>query len=148
MDESAARALRFAAAQLVFVAGLLHLGLGVVNWVRWLSVGFLVPRDLRWPLFVLSGLVVLGGLVAAGRAADRRPYYAAGVVAMLGYAVGYFGWHLSGHRPLLLLGPASARETVSVAWFVDHLFAGPVETVTLFAEFLAIAALLALLLLE
>ena len=148
MDESVARALRFAAAQLVFVAGLIHLGLGAVNWLRWLSVGFLVPRDLRWPLFVLSGLVVLGGLFAAGRATDRRPFYAAGIVAMLGYAVGYFGWHLSGHRPLLLLGPAGARESVTVAWLLDHLFAGPVETVALFAEFLAIAALVALLVAE
>ena len=145
MDASTSRALRCAAAQLVFVAGLIHVVIGAVNWLRWLGVGFLVPRDLRWPLFVLSGLAVLGGLVLAGRAADRRPFYAAGVVAMLGYVVGYFGWHLSGHRPLLVLGPAAAPETVSVAWFLDHLLAGPLETATLVVEFLAIVVLLALL---
>lgn len=145
MDERVRSPLQFVAAQLVFVVGLLHLALGVHQWLRWLQAGFLLPRDARWPVFVVSGLAVLGGLYVAGRAADRRPYYAAGVVVMLGYAVGYFAWHLGGHRPLLVFGPAPAGESIGVQWFLDHLFAGPVETVAVFAEVLAAAALLALL---
>ncbi|MDZ7702304.1 MAG: hypothetical protein U5J98_09725 [Halobacteriales archaeon] len=146
MDDRTLTGLRFVASQLAFVVGLLHVGLGAVNWLRWVGAGFLVPRDLRWPVFVASGLAVLVGIYRSREAADRRPYYAAGVVAMLGYAVGYFAWHLSGHRPLLLLGPGAATETVTVGWFLDHLFAGPVETVAVFAELFAAAALLALLL--
>lgn len=146
MDPDTRATLRFVGAQLVFVVGLLHLVLGVLNWLRWLQVGFVVPRDARWPLFVVSGLAVLGGLVLASRAADRRPYYASGIVVMLGYVVGYFGWHLGGHRPLLVAGPAPpATEAVSLQWFLDHLLAGPVETLAVVAEVLAAAVLLALL---
>lgn len=148
MREGTRSALRLAATQLAFIVGLLHLGLGVVNWLRWLGAGFLLPRDLRWPVFVVTGLAVLVGIYLTRRTADPRPYYATGIVVMLGYAVGYFGWHLSGHRPLLLLGPGAPTETVSVQWFLDHLFAGAVETVSVFAEVLAAAALLALLVWE
>ncbi len=119
-----------------------------MNWLRWAGAGFLVPRDLRWPVFLFSGLAVLVGLYLARSADDRRPYYAAGIVVMLGYFVGYFAWHLTGHRPLLLLGPAPAMETVSLGWFLDHLFAGPLETVALFAETFAVLALAALLVRE
>ncbi|MFB6361641.1 MAG: hypothetical protein ABEH59_10015 [Halobacteriales archaeon] len=145
MEARTRSVLRFVGSQLVFVVGLLHLGLGLVNWVRWLGAGFLLPRDFRWPVFVGSGLAVLAGLFLGRRAADRTPYYLAGIAVMLGYVVGYFGWHLSGHRPLLVLGQSVAAETVSVGWFLDHLFAGPVETVAIVAEVLAALTLLALL---
>ena len=146
MDADRRAVLEFAAAQLAFVVGLLHLGMGLVNWTRYLGAGFYVPPDARWPAFVASGIVVLAGIVLARRADDRRPSYAAGVVAMLGYAVGYFGWHLAGHRPLLVLGPAAAAESVTLRWFLDHLFAGPLETVAVLAEVLAALLLLGLLL--
>jgi len=146
MDERSSTALRFVGSQLVFVVALLHVGLGAVNWLRWIGAGFLVPRDLRWPVFVVSGLVVLAGIYLAWNAADRTPYYAAGIVGMLGYAGGYFAWHLSGHRPLLLLGPAAATESISVQWFLDHLFAGVLEAVAVFAEVIAAIVLLVLLL--
>lgn len=145
MEHRTRQALEFVAAQLAFAAGLIHLVLGVRNWLRWLGAGFWLPRDLRWPLFVGSGLAVLAGLYAASQAADRRPYYAAGVVAMLGFAAAYFGWHLGGHRSLLLAGPAAGTESISLHWFLDHALAGPLETASLLAEFLAAAALLVLL---
>lgn len=146
MDDRTRTALRFVASQLVFVVGLLHLGIGAMNWLRWAMAGFLLPRDLRWPVFVVSGLAVLVGLYLAREADDRTPYYAAGIVVMLGYAVGYFGWHLSGHRPLLLLGQGTPTESVSVQWFLDHLFAGAVEAVSVFAEVAAAVLLVVLLL--
>ena len=93
--------------------------------------------------FVLSGVAVLAGFAHARRAADRRPYYAVGVVAMLGYAVGYFAWHLGGHRLLLVAGrPTPEAEVITVHWFVDHLLAGPLETVSVVAEVGAVVALL------
>ncbi|MFB6352862.1 MAG: hypothetical protein ABEJ92_02135 [Halobacteriales archaeon] len=145
MEERRRAVLEFVAAQLAFAAGLIHLALGVRNWLRWLGAGFWLPRDVRWPLFVGSGLAVLAGLYAASRAANRRPYYAAGVVAMLGFAVAYFGWHLGGHRPLLLVGAAAGTESITLDWFLDHALAGPLETASLLAELVAAAALLALL---
>jgi len=138
MDGDTRRLVAFVASQLVFVAALIHVGLGTVNWIRWLAAGFLVPRDARWPAFVLSALAILVGIYAASRAGNRRPYYLAGVVAMLGYVVAYFGWHLGGHRLLLVTGPAAGNaESISLQWFLDHLFAGAVEFVSILVETLA-----------
>lgn len=102
MDGDTRRLVAFVASQLVFVAALIHVAVGAVNWVRWLSAGFLVPEDARWPVFVLSGLAIVVGVFAASRAENRRPFYLAGIVVMLGYVVGYFGWHLGGHRLLIV----------------------------------------------
>ncbi|MFB6297006.1 MAG: hypothetical protein ABEH56_00635 [Salinirussus sp.] len=147
MNDDSRRILGFLAAQFVFLAALIHLTLGVMGWIEWLRAGFLLPRDLRWPVFVGSALAILGGTYHATRAeaATRRRLCAAGIVVMAGYAVGYFLWHLTGHRPLLVLGSGAGTEAVSVAWFLDHLFAGPAEFAALLFETLATVALAALL---
>lgn len=138
MDENTRRLVAFVASQLVFVAALIHVGLGAVNWIRWLSAGFLVPQDARWPAFLLSGLAIIAGIYAASRAENRRPYYLAGIVVMLGYVLAYFGWHLGGHRLLLVVGPAAGNaEAITLQWFLDHLFAGAVEFVSVLVETLA-----------
>lgn len=137
--------LEFIAAQLVFVAALIHLTLGVVNWMRWVRGGFLVPQDVRWPAFVISGVAIFVGLYYASHRTERRPFYVAGIVAMAGYVLGYFGWHLTGHRPLFFVGEGAGTESVSVAWVLDHLFAGPVEFASIFVEVSAVVALAALL---
>jgi len=142
MDGNTRRLVAFVASQLVFVAALIHVAVGAVNWIRWLSAGFLLPQDARWPVFVLSGLAVIVGIYAASRAENRRPYYLAGVVVMLGYVVAYFGWHLGGHRLFLVAGPAAGNaETITVQWFLDHLFAGAVEFVSILVETVAAVAL-------
>ncbi len=138
MDEDTRRLVAFVASQLVFVAALIHVAVGAVNWIRWLAAGFLVPQDARWPVFVLSGLAIIVGIYAASRAENRRPYYLAGIVVMLGYVVAYFGWHLGGHRLLLIAGPAAGNaESITLQWFLDHLFAGAVEFVSILVETLA-----------
>lgn len=137
--------LEFVAAQLVFVAALVHLTLGVINWLRWAQAGFLVPNDLRWPAFVVSGVAIFAGLYYASRRSERRPFYVAGVVAMAGYVLGYFGWHLTGHRPLFFVGRGAGTEQVSIQWLLDHLFAGPVEFLSIFVEVSAVVVLIALL---
>jgi hypothetical protein len=138
--------LEFIAAQSVFIAALVHLTLGVRGWLRWIQGGFFIPNDFRWPAFVVSALVIFVGLYVASHRENRRPFYVGGIVVMAGYAVGYFVWHLTGHRPLLVLGQGAGTEAVSVQWFLDHLFAGPVEFASLFFEIVAVVALAILLL--
>ncbi|MEF8775805.1 MAG: hypothetical protein V5A43_04785 [Haloarculaceae archaeon] len=128
----------FVAAQLVFVTALLHLALGLWNWLRWIDAGFLLPQDLRWPAFVATALVVYYGLHRALHADDRKPYYLAGIVVMLGYAVGYFAWHIGGHPVLLVPGTGGVgTEKVGIQWFLDHLLAGPAEFFSVAVEVLA-----------
>jgi len=138
METHTRRLVLFITSQLVFIAALVHFGLGTVEWLRWLSAGFLVPQDARWPLFVLSGVAIFVGMVLAWRADNRRPFYLVGIVVMVGYVLAYFGWHLGGHRTLLVAGPAAGNpESISVQWLVDHLFAGPAEFLSIVVETLA-----------
>lgn len=134
MDFDTREAVVLVAANLAFIVGVIHVTLGVLNWAKWLSVGFLLPRDVRWPLFVLSGLAILVGLPLANRMVNRRWIYLAGILLMLTYIVGYYGWHLGGHRPLFVVGPGTHHEGSILRDLVDHTFAGPVETLSLAAE--------------
>ena len=122
------------AAHLALVAAMVHLTLGLFNWIRYASVGLLIPPDARWPLFVVSGLAILGGMVAVARGRAKRPLYLGGIGLMLVYIVGYFGWHVSGHRALLFVGPATEHRGPLLTYLVDHLFAGPVEFLAIVSE--------------
>jgi hypothetical protein len=146
MERDTERVVEFVTSQFVFVTALIHLSLGLFNWVRWIEAGFLIPQDARWPVFVLSGFAIMVGTFYARRAENRRPFYAAGIVVLLGYVVAYFGWHLGGHRLFLVAGPgAGTTEAVSVQWFLDHLFAGPVEFLSIVVETLGAIGLAILL---
>lgn len=136
--------LHVVAAHLAVLVAVIHLALGVSNWLTYLGGGIIVPPDVRWPLFVVSGLAIVAGLVAAVAGVDRRPLYAAGVGLMLVYIVGYFAWHVGGHRPLLIVGPGTHHHGSTVSYLVAHVFAGPVEFLALASE-TALAGLLALL---
>lgn len=142
MKDDTRRLIGFFTAQFVFVAALIHLSLGVLNWLRWLMGGFLIPGDARWPVFVVSGLAIVVGIYLGYRAENRRPFYLAGIVVMLGYVLGYFGWHYGGHRLLLVAGARGGPvEAITVEWFLDHLFAGPIEFLSILIETLAAAGL-------
>lgn len=136
MDPRHRTRLLFVASQLVFLSALIHLVLGALKWGEYASVGILLPPDIRWPLFVTSAVAVFAGIGLARRSTRERRWYLGGVVMMLGYVAAYFGWHLSGHRPLFLLGPATQHD-VTVEFVVAHYAAGPVETFTLTVEVLA-----------
>lgn len=129
------------AAHLVVLVAVIHLALGVSNWLAYLSAGILVPPDLRWPLFVVSGVALVGGLLAAVAGADRRPLYIGGIALMIVYVVGYFAWHASGHRPLLFVGPGTHHHGSTLAYLAAHVVAGPIETLALASE-TALAGLL------
>ncbi|MFB6309791.1 MAG: hypothetical protein ABEH64_01280 [Salinirussus sp.] len=55
---------------------------------------------------------------------------------MLTYILGYFLWHLTGHRPLLLFGPSTSHP-LTLSFVIDHYFAGLFETLSLTVEFVA-----------
>jgi hypothetical protein len=146
MTEEFPRPIHFVAGVLAANVVAVHVGLGVFNWARWLTAGFLLPRDFRWPVFVVSGIVMAVGVVAAGKGwTARRPLYVGGIVLSLGYVVGYFGWHLSGHRPLLIVGRGLPHDIDTVQFVLDHLFAGPLEFFAIFTE-VTLAVVLAYLL--
>jgi len=134
--------LHVVAAHLAVLVAVLHLALGVSNWLTYLSAGIVFPPDLRWPLFVVSGLALVGGLLAAVAGADRRPLYVGGAALMVVYVVGYFAWHASGHRPLFVVGPGTHHHGSTLAYLGAHVVAGPVETLA-FASETALAGLLA-----
>jgi hypothetical protein len=134
-----------ATAHLAVLVAVIHVTLGLYNWIRWASAGFLVPRDLRWPLFVFTGVVLVVGILLAAQGRYRRPLYLGGIALMAGYVVGYFGWHASGHRPLLFFGEGHLHTGPLVPFLLDHLFAGPVEFIAIVSEVL-LAVLLAYLL--
>lgn len=143
MDDSLRNGLRFVASQLVFVVGLIHVGVGVGEWLEYGRFGIFVPPELLWAPLLLSGLAVLAGMVVAHRSERRRPFYLAGALVMVAYVVAYFGWHLGGHRSLLVVGTPSPHD-LSLQFVIDHYFAGLLETVSLTLELIA-AVLLAVL---
>jgi hypothetical protein len=146
MDSDFPSPVRLVAAHLAVVVAVIHLSLGLLNWVKWMSAGFLVPRDVRWPLFVFSGVALLVGLLLAAQGRYRRPLYLGGIALMVGYVVGYFGWHLGGHRSLLAFGESAGHHREPLATvLLDHLFAGVPEFLAIVSE-VTLAVLLAYLL--
>lgn len=146
MDDDLPSPVYLLAAHLAVVVAVIHLSLGLYNWIRWANAGFFFPRDVRWPLFVLSGVVLVLGLLVAAQGRHRRPLYLGGILMMAAYVVGYFGWHVGGHRTLFFVGEGTGHhhEPLS-AVLLDHLFAGPVEFLAVASE-VSLAVVLAYLL--
>jgi hypothetical protein len=138
--------LLFVASQLVVLSALIHVFFGAQKWGEYASFGILFPPDIRWPLFVVSGVAVIAGIGFARQSPHERRWYLAGAVMMLGYVAAYFLWHLAGHRPLFVIGPATHHD-VTLDFIVAHYFAGALETATLTIELLA-AILLSILYLD
>ncbi|UPV76345.1 hypothetical protein M0R89_19480 (plasmid) [Halorussus limi] len=145
VDSGLSSPVHLLAAHLAVLVAVIHVTLGLYNWVRWASAGFLIPRDLRWPLFVFSGVVLVVGLLLAAQGRYRRPLYVGGILLMAVYVVGYFAWHATGHRPLLLFGEGATHAGPLVPFLLDHLFAGPVKFLAIVSE-VTLAVLLAYLL--
>jgi hypothetical protein len=138
--------LRLLAVQFAGLAGMIHVGLGLREWSAYAVGGFLVPPDIRVPLWTVSGFAVLAGVVAAAyRPAWRRPVYAALAVVLVGYAAAYYSWHLTGHQSLFFLGDPQLHGAGPLAFLLDHTFAGPVQFVALLTELGGATALVLLL---
>lgn len=93
------RSLRLFGLQLVLVVAATHLYWGLPKLVLYLRAG-LIP-DPRPPLFVVSSLVLLSGLVALYHGAPKRPIYVLGLLLVVGYLFGYVSWHLGDHGGFL-----------------------------------------------
>lgn len=141
MDDDRVRLLELAAGQLAALVGMLHLGLGVRYWALYAGSGFYFPPDIRVPLWTFSGVAVLIGVVAATRGAPRIPVYGLGIIMMLVYILGYFSWHLGGHRAFFFVGDPQLHDTGVVTFLVDHIFAGPIEFFALATETIALVLL-------
>jgi hypothetical protein len=128
--------LLFIASQLVILSALIHTSLGAQKWSEYARFGVLFPPDIRWPLFIVSGVAVVAGIGLARQSPHRRRWYLAGVVMMVGYVAAYFFWHLGGHRPLFIHRPAIHHD-LTLEIIVAHYTAGTLETFTLTIELLA-----------
>lgn len=142
------RPIHIVAAHLALVTAVVHLALGILNWAQYASAGILLPPDLRWPLFVASGLTIVVGMVALVSGYPKRPLYVGGSVLMIVYIVGYFGWHVSGHRPLLVVGTGTHHHGSTVSYLLAHVVAGPAEFLSLVSEAGLLVVLLYLLVTE
>lgn len=150
MNDRTTRLLRLAATQLAVFVGMLHFWLGARNWSVYLGGGTVVPPDLRGPLFLLSGLVLMIGvaIVVLEGITDRR-VYAGGVALSLTYLLGYYAWHLGGHS--FLSGGTSGADLGGhgnpVDFLVSHtlVFDDPVVFFSLLTEVVLLVLLFALL---
>lgn len=137
--------LEFVAVQLVVVAAMIHVVVGMLGWSTWFEAEIPLEAGARYPLLISSGITLLAGIAYAHTRENRRPFYAAGILAMAGYIVGYFLWHLLGHRRYILFGEGAGTESISVQWFLDHLLSGPAEFGAVVVEVAAILVFVALL---
>lgn len=90
--------LRYIGGALAFAIAALHAlhpDWGIRGLVVYANVGALPdPRPL---FFVVSGIVIIGGVLAVLLGAPRKSIYLGGMILMVLYIVGYFGWHMVGH---------------------------------------------------
>ena len=138
MEEPAARKLRFLTLQVVGAVAVIHLVVGAAELVRfaaggllvaYLTSGQVVSQPEPW-LFTLSGLAVLGGVLAVGLGyIDHRRAYLLGAAAMVTFLVGWLAWHsVLGHG---VGGPGTTDEQthrglldVVASHYVDPLVGG------------------------
>jgi hypothetical protein len=135
MTERTTRLVRLGAGQLATIVGMLHVWLGIREWSLYLRGGSLVPPDIRVPLWTFSGLVVLvaTAIVMLEDISDRR-VYAGGAAISLAYVLGYYSWHLGGHRSFFVGGDPKLHDQGPIEFVLTHTFAGPVEFFALLTE--------------
>jgi hypothetical protein len=144
------RLARLAATQVATFVGMLHFWLGARNWSAYLGSGTVIPPDVRGPLFLISGLLLLVGVavVMLEDITDRR-VYAGGIVLTVTYLVGYYAWHLGGHS--FLSGGARNADLAGhgdpIEFFVSHTFVfnDPVVFFSLLTEVVLLVLLTVLL---
>jgi hypothetical protein len=129
MREARVRQLRFITLQIVGAIAVLHIVVGGSGLARIADAGLLgryltetVTQNPRPLLFVLSGLGITGGMIAAGR--GRLAYrlaYKLGLLILTGYLLGWVGWHTVLDHGYLLRG--GTPETLA-----DHSHLGLIDT--------------------
>jgi hypothetical protein len=141
--------LRLAAIQLAILVGMLHFWLGARNWSAYLGGGNVVPPDIRGPLFLLSGLVLMvGAAIVILEGITDRGVYVGGILVSVTYLVGYYAWHLGGHS---FLSGGTQNADLSghgnpIEFLVSHtlVFNDPVVVFSLLMEMVLLVVLVVL----
>jgi len=145
MDERTAGLLRLGAGQLAAIVGMLHLWLGLRLWSAYAAGGIYLPPDVRAPLWTVSGIAVIVAVaIIALEDLSGRLAYAAGIALSLVYVLGYYSWHLGGHRSFFFGVDPDLHGADPVTFVLDHAFAGPVEFFALFTEVALLVLLIVL----
>lgn len=145
MTEDASWRVRLVGANLAFIAAGIHLLMGLRFWLIYARAGNLIPPDPRVALWTISGLAIFAGMGALYLGAPKRPLYGLGAGMMAVYVLGYFSWHLGGHGKFYLGGNPDLHGVPLSTYLLDHLLAGPIETVSIGIE-VALFVLLVILL--
>lgn len=98
-DTRSTRRLQYVAAGLAYVVAIIHLfhpTLGTPALVAYAAAGtpLIDPRPVA---FVLSSVAIIVGANLILLGFPRKPIYVLGMILMLVYIGGYFGWHALGH---------------------------------------------------
>lgn len=142
MNERSTALLQLAAGQLAAIVGMLHVWIGLRHWSLYLSAGTALPPDIRVPLWTISGLALLVGVAIVALEERTTPLvYLGGILLGLVYIVGYYAWHLGGHRSFYLGGDPELHGVGPIEFLLDHTVAGPVEFAALATEVALVVAL-------
>jgi len=99
MNEETRSWVELLALQLAGLVVATHVYWGLDRFTEQLRYGVYVdPRPL---LFVVSSAAIIAGVAYVALGGRRTPVYVLGIVLMLVYIFGYWGWHLMGHLPAL-----------------------------------------------
>lgn len=145
MDERTRGNLKLLGANLAFVVAGIHLLLGIRLWLIYSQGGFVIPPDVRAPLWIVSAIAIFAGLGLVYTGIAPRLLYSLGAALMAVYVLGYFSWHLGGHREFYFGGPMHLHGVDVTTFLIDHLFAGPLETSSIFLEVILFVILVVLL---
>jgi|AntRauTorcE11898_2_1112593.scaffolds.fasta_scaffold16157_2 uncharacterized membrane protein YphA (DoxX/SURF4 family) len=99
MNEETRSWVELLALQLAGLVVATHVYWGLDRFTEQLRYGVYV--DPRPFLFVLSSAAIIAGAAYVALGGRRKPVYALGILLMLVYIFGYWGWHLMGHLPAL-----------------------------------------------
>jgi hypothetical protein len=132
------RRLGYVAVFLAYVVALVHLfhpELGVARLSVLLATDpSLLAYDPRPLLFVLLGVVVLGGVKLALVDVPNRVVYALGIAVSGAAALGYVAWHLTGHGGFLPGRQALYHGLAPHEALLDHLATSVPALVSIVAE--------------
>ena len=147
LDGRQIRILRVCAGALAVLVAWLHLlhpEYGYDQLLRYVEFGTLF--DPRPPLFVLSGLAILAGVVLVLTDVSKRPVYLFGTALIGTYLLGYVAWHtVLDHGAFWPHIEPHHHETAGlVESMVDHLQADTIALVSKAAEVVLLLLLLAL----
>lgn len=146
MNERTTALLRLGAGQLAAIVGMLHLWLGIRQWSRYVAAGIYLPRDVRVPLWTISGVAILVAIAIVALEDLSGPVaYGGGIAVSLVYILGYYSWHLGGHRSFFIGGTPKLHDSGPIEFVLDHTFAGPVAFFALLTEAALLVTLVVLL---